>query len=429
MSDVLIRAEGLGKRYRIGRRAERGYVALRDVATEAARGLLRSARDALAGRPLVAGDSVEDFWALSGVDLELRRGEACGVIGRNGAGKSTLLKVLSRITEPSAGRVSIRGRLASLLEVGTGFHPELTGRENIFLNGAILGMTRAEVRAKFDAIVAFAEVGAFLDTPVKRYSSGMYVRLAFAVAAHLEPDVLVVDEVLAVGDSAFQRKCLDKMGEASGQGRAVLFVSHNMGAVRALCSRAILLDGGRVVARGTPEAVAQTYLAGEGGEGSRRAWATADAPGDDAVRLLALAVSQDGRPPPFSSGRPIEVAMTVEVARLETDLNVGYQLTYQSGETAFWSHHSDAAPDAWPALREGVNRLVCEIPSGLLNAGRYSVSPAISVHARRWIVSPSPRLGFDVYLDHSSSPYWTSQSDGRRQGPLAPVLPWRGEAA
>ena len=195
------------------------------------------------GRPIIVGDDVEEFAALTDVSFEVKRGEALGIIGKNGAGKSTLLKVLSRITEPSAGRVEIRGRVASLLEIGTGFHAELTGRENIFLNGVILGMTRAEIRRKFDEIVAFAEVEKFLDTPVKRYSSGMYVRLAFAVAAHLDPEILIVDEVLAVGDAEFQKKCLGKMQDVAGHGRTVLFVSHNMAAIESICTRALLFDG------------------------------------------------------------------------------------------------------------------------------------------------------------------------------------------
>ncbi len=262
-ADVVIRAEGLGKRYQIGHAAERErYVALRDVLTRGARGVLHRTADMLRGRAVIPGDTVEEFWALRDVSFEVKRGEVLGIIGRNGAGKSTLLKILSRITEPSVGRVTIKGRVASLLEVGTGFHPELTGRENIFLNGAILGMTRAEIRRKFDEIVAFAEVERFLDTPVKRYSSGMYVRLAFAVAAHLEPEILVIDEVLAVGDIEFQRKCLGKMGEVSRrQGRTVLFVSHNMGAVVSLCGPAILLDAGRVVRAGDAERVVESYAA------------------------------------------------------------------------------------------------------------------------------------------------------------------------
>ena len=246
-SDVVIRAEGLGKKYFVGHQAKRDRAnTLRDEISRAAGNFKRTAKDILRGRPIFSGDEIEEFWALRDVDFEIRRGEAVGIIGRNGAGKSTLLKVLSRITEPSEGRVTIKGRLASLLEVGTGFHPELSGRENIYLNGAILGMTRAEIRSKFDEIVDFAGVEQFLDTPVKRYSSGMYVRLAFAVAAHLEPEILVVDEVLAVGDQEFQNKCLGKMQDVAGHGRTVLFVSHNIQAVAALCSRAFLLQQGRI---------------------------------------------------------------------------------------------------------------------------------------------------------------------------------------
>jgi lipopolysaccharide transport system ATP-binding protein len=237
--DVVIRAEGLGKKYVIGHAAEReGYVALRDVLARGARNLWRKTAGMARGRALVAGDTHEEFWALKDVSFEVRRGEVLGIIGRNGAGKSTLLKILSRITEPSEGRVTINGRVASLLEVGTGFHPELTGRENIYLNGAVLGMTRAEIRRKFDEIVAFAEIEKFIDTPVKRYSSGMYVRLAFAVAAHLEPEILVVDEVLAVGDAEFQKKCLGKIDEVSRRdGRTVLFVSHNMATTKGNIAR------------------------------------------------------------------------------------------------------------------------------------------------------------------------------------------------
>jgi lipopolysaccharide transport system ATP-binding protein len=249
MNDTVISVENLAKSYRVGHLSARGahnYTALRDVVTRGVHNFARQATDMLRGRQIVQGDEVEEFWALRDVSFDVKQGEVLGVIGRNGAGKSTLLKILSRITEPTKGRVQLRGRVASLLEVGTGFHPELTGRENIFLNGAILGMTQREIRKKFDEIVAFAEVEIFLDTPVKRYSSGMYVRLAFAVAAHLEPEILVVDEVLAVGDAEFQKKCLGKMDQVSRRdGRTVLFVSHNMGVLASLCPTAIWLDSGR----------------------------------------------------------------------------------------------------------------------------------------------------------------------------------------
>lgn len=263
MPSPIISVENLGKSYLVGHESTAGqkYTALRDVLGNQVRNFVRKSFDMLKGRQIVQGDTVEEFWALRNINFEVREGEVLGIVGHNGAGKSTLLKILSRITDPTEGRVTLRGRVASLLEVGTGFHPELTGRENIFLNGSILGMKRAEINREFDKIVEFAEVERFLDTPVKRYSSGMYVRLAFAVAAHLDPEILVVDEVLAVGDSQFQRKCLGKMQDVSReQGRTVLFVSHNMSAIKSLCSRAICLERGMIVSDGTPDTVLQRYL-------------------------------------------------------------------------------------------------------------------------------------------------------------------------
>jgi lipopolysaccharide transport system ATP-binding protein len=259
--DVVIRAEGLGKKYSIDHNVDQArYVALRDVLMRGANTLKSKASDILHGRSMATRATVEEFWALKDVSFNVKRGEILGIIGHNGAGKSTLLKILTRITEPSAGRVTIKGRIASLLEVGTGFHPELTGRENIYLNGAILGMSHAEIRRKFDEIVSFADVEKFLDTPVKRYSSGMYVRLAFAVAAYLEPEILIIDEVLAVGDFEFQKKCLGRMATVAGDGRTVLFVSHNLGAVETLCTSCIGLNGGSVFHEGTPTETINIYL-------------------------------------------------------------------------------------------------------------------------------------------------------------------------
>jgi len=261
MSDVIIKAENLGKKYIIGHQVQNGrYVALRDVVMHNAKMLWSKTKDLVKGNQIIQGDTTEEIWALKDLNFEIKRGEAVGIIGRNGAGKSTLLKILSRITEPTTGRVTIKGRVASLLEVGTGFHPELTGRENIYLNGTILGMTRLEIKKKFDEIVAFAEIEKFLDTPVKRYSSGMYVRLAFAVAAHLEPEILVVDEVLAVGDAQFQKKCLGKMYEVSKLGRTVLFVSHNMAAISELCDKGILLKSGNIALNDNIVAVVNKYM-------------------------------------------------------------------------------------------------------------------------------------------------------------------------
>src|SRR5215211_3048793 len=276
MSDIAIRVEGLGKQYRIGgsRQSNRTFrESILDTIASPIR-WLRGERN-----------HQETFWALDNVSFEIKQGEAIGIIGRNGAGKSTLLKVLSRITKPTKGRVDLYGRVASLLEVGTGFHSELSGRDNIYLNGAILGMKHAEIARKFDEIVSFAEVEKFLDTPVRHYSSGMYVRLAFAVAAHLEPEILIVDEVLAVGDTAFQKKCLGKMGEVAKEGRTGLFVSHNMTAVNRLCSRGVLLDAGRVVFDGPAANATAAYLHGASERGAGQEWAPDEAPGSESVRL------------------------------------------------------------------------------------------------------------------------------------------------
>ncbi|HEX4049634.1 MAG TPA: ABC transporter ATP-binding protein [Steroidobacteraceae bacterium] len=254
-----IKMEGLGKRYRLAHKHKARYRSLRDSIVEGALDIGYATKRLLTRKIPSTRPADEDFWALKDVDLQIEQGERLAIIGRNGAGKSTMLKLLSRVVEPTSGRAALRGRLASLLEVGTGFHPELTGRENIYLNGAILGMGRQEIDRKFDEIVSFADVEKFLDTPVKRFSSGMYTRLAFSVAAHLETDILIVDEVLAVGDAAFQRKCLGKMGDISEQGRTLLFVSHNMAAVQTLCNRAVLLSGGKIVATGDTHHIIEAY--------------------------------------------------------------------------------------------------------------------------------------------------------------------------
>lgn len=288
MSEPVIRVENLSKRYVLGQNSGGGYRTLRESMVDAVRAPLRRLRN---GQPRAASDTEAEFWALRDLTAEIRQGEVVGIIGRNGAGKSTLLKVLSRITEPTTGSVRIRGRVASLLEVGTGFHPELTGRENIFLNGAILGMHRTEIKAKFDEIVAFSEVEKFLGTPVKRYSSGMYVRLAFAVAAHLEPEILIVDEVLAVGDANFQKKCLNKMQDVGQGGRTVLFVSHSMPAVTRLCNRALLLNAGTVIADGDTATVVNRYMQSGMRTMAEHRWGLAERPpGNATVRLRSVRV-------------------------------------------------------------------------------------------------------------------------------------------
>jgi homopolymeric O-antigen transport system ATP-binding protein len=386
MSDVVIRAEGLGKKYLIGHQAEEErYIALRDVIARGARGLARSAADMLRGRPLVAGDEVEEFWALKDVSFEVKRGEVVGIIGRNGAGKSTLLKILSRITEPSAGRVTIKGRVASLLEVGTGFHPELSGRENIFLNGAILGMTRAEIRKRFDEIVAFAEVEKFLDTPVKRYSSGMYVRLAFAVAAHLEPEILLVDEVLAVGDAEFQKKCLGKMGEVAGAGRTIVFVSHNTDALRRLCKSGIHLASGRVLLNTDVDACIDSYLTIALGNRADHVveFPRHPCPRPQLIRLEIL--DQDGNPNP----RPVTWGYVkfriffYSPVHVRTASAVLYISTANGTLLTLCSTSPDSAH--LMSIQEGEGFVDCDFPSLPLSAGPFIIGAGLAVPNVEWL--------------------------------------------
>jgi lipopolysaccharide transport system ATP-binding protein len=311
---------------------------------------------------------------LQDVNLEVSPGEVVGIVGRNGAGKSTLLKVLSRITEPSAGRVELFGRVGSLLEVGTGFHPELTGRENIFLNGAFLGMSRREIVSKFDEIVAFSEIEKFIDTPVKRYSSGMYMRLAFAVAAHLEPEILIVDEVLAVGDAAFQQKCVGKMADVAREGRTVLFVSHNMAAVRALCNRAVLMSGGRAAIDADVETCIGEYLADDVASESVVVWDEENAPQTPELCFRkGYVLDGEGRmASTLDYRKPFSIVVEYEVLRPIKNLRIGFML--QNGEGVPICGSND--PDAWPHAVRGEGRYVsrCTFPGNTLNSGTYLVS-------------------------------------------------------
>ena len=376
-AEVVIRAEGLGKKYVIGHQSERERTTLRDVIGRTARNFVRTTGDMLRGRAMVAGDSTEEFWALKDVNFDVRRGEVLGVIGRNGAGKSTLLKILSRITEPTEGRVQIHGRVASLLEVGTGFHPELTGRENIFLNGAVLGMTQREIRKKFDEIVAFAEVEKFLDTPVKHYSSGMYVRLAFAVAAHLEPEILIVDEVLAVGDTDFQKKCVGKMNEVSRtQGRTVLFVSHNLGAVLNLCNRAIHFESGRIQAIGNATSIISTYL-----KKRPPSSGVVDLTGRKRseefrgkARVAKLLVSEgNGWAFPFREDLSFELGIMASERLDEIVIGIGV-FSPRGFEVASWSSKCNNL--SFP-LKPGINCFKIEYHNLTLVPGRYSLGVAL----------------------------------------------------
>lgn len=364
-----VRVHDLWKEYRIG-----GPPKGNDTFYDALSGFFRSPFGVFrrrAQRALGEGR----FWALREVDFELAPGEVLGVIGKNGAGKSTLLKILSRITDPTRGRIEVRGRLASLLEVGTGFHPELTGRENIYLNGAILGMARREINTKFEEIVDFSEVEKFLDTPVKRYSSGMYVRLAFGVAAHLDPDILVVDEVLAVGDASFQAKCLAKMGQVRNEGRTVLFVSHNMAAVQALCRRVLWLESGEVRDAGNPHEIVARYMEASTGLESQRSWKLDEAPGNRQVRILASS-AQPLAPSPTGSidlDTPVRLRFDYENLVEGAALCLSLHVIDQQGQIAF-----NAFPWREPKwhgrpFSRGRYRSTCVIPARLLNDGTYTV--------------------------------------------------------
>jgi lipopolysaccharide transport system ATP-binding protein len=361
MPDPVITAEGVSKTFRIHHEAPERYLALRDVIARKAKGLLGLGHSQ-------SGARSEDFHALRDVSFKVEPGERLGIIGRNGAGKSTLLKILSRITEPSSGRVRIRGRVASLLEVGTGFHPELTGRENIFLNGAILGMTRAEIRKKFDEIVAFSDVEQFLDTPVKRFSSGMYVRLAFAVAAHLEPEILLIDEVLAVGDLQFQRKCLGKMEDVSKQeGRTVLFVSHNMGVVAQLCNKAMLLDDGRIAASGKTDAVIERYV--NQVSNSSPTIEKQERPGENLILRAHMCDSQGNRRNEFRFDEEIAIAFELFLDSFCPGLELAMKLMERNKIPVFTIHEP---LDGYYDKTNKMVRINIVIPSVFLTPGKYS---------------------------------------------------------
>jgi lipopolysaccharide transport system ATP-binding protein len=412
MSDVVIKVEGLGKRYVIGHQQERGQATLREVLSDGARRAGRRLLHPLNSLATQNGGR-EEFWALKDVSFGIKQGEVVGIVGRNGAGKSTLLKILSRITEPTTGRVRIKGRLASLLEVGTGFHPQLTGRENIFLNGAILGMSRAEIRRKFDEIVAFAAVEKFLDTPVKHYSSGMYVRLAFAVAAHLEPELLIIDEVLAVGDAEFQKKCLGKMGAVAKDGRTVLFVSHNMGAVEALCTSAVYLDRGQVVKTGQVDEVIREYLnlarktdsRPEIADYRREAFITRPW-----IKEVSILSERDEPTGVFRIGEGLRIKLRLKGDGRLSNPRIGIGVNDDLGRRVF-----TLGTEFDPALQLHIEDnavLLCKIPELLLMPGQYSLTIALS-SANELIDQIDGLFGFDVT---ESDFFKTGKLQRRNQG-------------
>ena len=396
MSNVIIKVEGLGKKYLIGHEKQERYTALRDVLVNGVKGWGRGLRQMFqkGNDAMVTGDEIEEFWAVNNVSFEIEKGEAIGIIGRNGAGKSTLLKLLSRITEPSTGRIEMHGRVASLLEVGTGFHPELTGRENIYLNGAVLGMTRVEIKQKFDEIVEFSGIEKFLDTPVKRYSSGMYVRLAFAVAAHLEPEILVVDEVLAVGDAEFQKKCLGKMEDVSKkEGRTVLFVSHNMGVIAQLCKKCIVLNKGGVEFFGDTQTAIEKYLRGNNTENTEGGYVNKKS-NYNVIKVAQLYLTDDKQLTINKFKHDEPVVMHVDIETEETklhDVTVGIAVLDKLKNKVFTTIHK---PDFSNTLKPS---LKCSIPANFLTPGMYSLDVAIFSGAGNVYEYLGDKMPFDIF--------------------------------
>lgn len=431
---AVIQTENLGKKYMIQHGAGREkYTALRDVIASRSRSLIRRmaapfnhTNQENPNRPATR----EEFWALKQICLEIKVGDRVGIIGRNGAGKSTLLKLLSRITTPSEGQIKIKGRIASLLEAGTGFHQELTGKENIFLNGAVLGMTRSEIKSKFDEIVAFAEVEKFLDTPVKRYSSGMYVRLAFAVAAHLEPEILLVDEVLAVGDVNFQKKCLGKMKNVEKSGRTVLFVSHNMGAIEQLCNSAMLLENGHIkTVSADVKGVISSYLKSDEDCLNTAEWSNIEGMEhkNDYFTPLKLYLTDDTgitAKLPHRNDSDLWLNIIGETKKLDPHLHISYGVYTHDGIYLYGSARTDFFHEKWPEIKIGKNLFKAKIPKHFLNEGLYRVELYIGLrNSEQWFAMPGrkcPSIQLEIAGGLSPSPYWTE----KRPGMLAPVLEW-----
>jgi lipopolysaccharide transport system ATP-binding protein len=421
MSEYAIRVANLGKKYHIGAVRDPRYRTLGESVMTSVAAPFRRAGKLLRGQATGAAELDEIIWALLDLTFDIRHGEVVGFIGHNGAGKSTLLKILSRITEPSTGYAEIRGRVGSLLEVGTGFHPELTGRENVYLNGAILGMTRADINRRFDEIVAFSEIEKFIDTPVKHYSSGMGLRLAFGVAAHLEPEVLIVDEVLAVGDASFQRKCLGKMGEVAGEGRTVIMVSHNMSAITQLCDRAYLLFQGEVIASGSPGDVVSTYLSAEhtlAGAWTVPADELAAAESQDAVIHSVKIIADDGETAPVVSfDRPYSIEIEYRIHKPVRDVSVVFGVTTPRSDVVLCSWDTDSTE--WDGMTRAAGRYIsrCHVPARALRPGRYLLNVTCHIPGVRMIDNRIRVVTFDVSTD--GYPFHHP-----RPGAVAPLFDW-----
>jgi len=426
-----ISVRNLSKQYKIGAAQTKfRYGMLRDVFIDSLTAPIRYVRSLIRRSDNHQLTNNKNYiWALNDVSFDLEEGKVLGIVGRNGAGKSTLLKILSRVTEPTKGTVSVRGRVGSLLEVGTGFHPELTGRENIYMNGAILGMKRAEIDNKFDEMVEFSEVGQFIDTPVKRYSSGMYLRLAFAVAAHLEPEILVVDEVLAVGDAEFQRKCLGKMSDVAQQGRTILFVSHNMSAILRLTQEAIVLKNGQLIKRAPTAEAVDFYLSSGQAESGERVWDADETSAAASAPFKPISLRLKDR-----SGKVVDTVRSTESVAIEweyeldtpvTGLRVGMYLNTMRGEYVFTAFDTDDAKqyEQFGARQAGRYVSRCEIPADFFNEGRYYLGVnASSFGVKRYFMDENA-LSFNVDISGAPGTQWPEV----RQGPIRPRLDWKIE--
>lgn len=412
--EPIIEVKNISKKYKISTIQDK-YLTLRDSLVN----FLKN--------PLAAMKKGGEFWALKDINFNINPGEAVGIIGPNGAGKSTLLKILSRITPPTEGEIKISGRVSSLLEVGTGFNAELSGRENIYLNGAILGMSKKEIERKMDSIVEFSGVGEFLDTPIKRYSSGMSVRLAFSVAAHLDPDILIIDEVLAVGDAEFQKKCLGKMDEVvKKSGRTILFVSHNMDAIRDLCPKCILLKKGKIIAIGPTDEVIHTYLDASAGDGGNKRKLEFNSQPEEGFKLDSCEIiSEKNESGPLRSSLPITVELKFNLEKIIKNLCVGFELYDKHNTLIFRAYNTDADEDKQPELRIGKNTLRLVIPGKLLNAGTYFIVPSVDIFKVKWLLNDDQnKIFFDIYFDHSNSQTMSmiNSYPASHPGILCPIL-------
>lgn len=413
-STPIITVKNIWKKYNINHQ-QGGYIALRDVITNTFKSPLRFLKSKI--KQAVGIDTKEEFWALKDINFEVKKGEVIGIIGRNGAGKSTLLKILSQITPPTTGEIRINGTVGSLLEVGTGFHPELTGRENIFLNGAILGMKKSDIVKKFDEIVKFADIEKFLDTPVKYYSSGMYVRLAFSVAAHMDTDILIIDEVLAVGDAEFQKKCLGKMNDITKEeGRTIIFVSHNMDAIRQLCNKCILLEHGKIKDIGKTENVIKNYLSKTKNDTSEKWGNNGNEFENEYFKPEKFYVSKE-------KDDSLWVNIEATINKLDESLTMGYALYSEDNTLLYWSYQTDSNESDWPKLNTGYNKIKSRLPTEILNSGIYKIELIASLYFKEWIITPNksnPTIFFNFSKKFNESKYWIQ----KRPGIITPNNKW-----